>query len=264
MTRSIFTKWLWDSRRSLLGWTLGILLVGCGYAAFWPTIDDPALQQALENYPQALLEAINYTDIATPEGYLNATVYGLVVAVLLVVFGIAAGTRIVAGEEEAGVLDLTLAQPVSRVSVVLQRFAAFVASVMVILIVFWLAMLAIAAPAQFDQIPASRFAAMHVHLALFTILFGSISFAVGAATGRRALALATGAVVAVVAYASSGILPQVAGLQWTRDYSAFTWLNGSTPLLNGVDVAHAGIMIGLSVLFVGLGVAAFRRRDIAV
>ena len=68
----------------------------------------------------------------------------------------------------------------------------------------------------------------------------------------------------MLAYAASGILPQVEGLEWTRDWSAFTWLNGSMPLANGVDARHLGIMLGLSALFVGLGVLGFRRRDVAV
>jgi ABC-2 type transport system permease protein len=264
LTWSVFTKWLWDSRRSLLGWTVGVVAVGGMYAAFWPTINDPALQEALDSYPEGLLDAINYTDVTTPEGYLNATVYGLVVAVLLLIFATAAGARIVAGDEEAGVLDLTLAHPISRHSVLIQRFAAFVTSVVLVCAVFWLAILAVSVPADFTSISPVRFAAMHLHLALFAILFGGISFAVGAATGRRALALAAAAVVGVVAYAASGILPQLAGLEWTRDFSAFNWLNGSEPLSNGVDVAHAATMLGLTLLFVALGVSAFQRRDVAV
>ena len=59
MTRNVFTKWLRDSRRALLGWTLAIVVAGCGYAAFWPTINDPQMQELLENYPAALMEAIN-------------------------------------------------------------------------------------------------------------------------------------------------------------------------------------------------------------
>jgi len=105
---------------------------------------------------------------------------------------------------------------------------------------------------------------MHLHLAAFTLLFGTLAFAVGAATGRRVLALAATAGAAVVAYAASGIIPQVEGLEWVRDYSAFTWLTGSTPLANGVDVGHLAIMLGLSVLFVAAGTIAFQRRDIAV
>ena len=102
MTGSVYSKWLWDSRRSLLGWTIAIVVVGCGYAAFWPTMNDPMFTELIENYPSGLLEAINYTSITTPAGYLSATVYGLVVAVLMTVFAIAAGTRIIAGMNSRG------------------------------------------------------------------------------------------------------------------------------------------------------------------
>jgi ABC-2 type transport system permease protein len=263
MIRSVYTKWLWDARRSMLGWTLAIVVVGCGYAAFWPTINDPTFAELIENYPSALLEAINYTSITNPAGYLNATVYGLVVAVLMAVFAIAAGTRIIAGEEEAGILDLTLSQPVSRPKVALQRFAALATAVAVMLAVFLLAMLAIAVPAQFDTISVARFVAMHVHLWAFTVLFGALSFAVGAASGRRSLAWGLSGGVAVLAYAASGIIPQAEGLQWVRDYSAFTWLNGNTPLSNGLDPGQVVLMVALSAVFVAVGTLLFARRDIA-
>jgi ABC-2 type transport system permease protein len=180
------------------------------------------------------------------------------------VFAIGAGARIVAGEEEAGILDLVLSHPVSRESMVLQRFAALVTAVAVMVAAFWLAMLVIAGPADFGSVAAGSLAAMHLHLALFTLLFSSVSFAVGAATGRRGLALAVAATAGVLAYAASGILPQVEALRWTRDYSAFTWLNGSQPLRDGIDAGHLGIMLVLTVLFVGVGTLAFRRRDVAV
>lgn len=264
MIRTVFAKWLWDSRRFLVGWTLAIVLVGCGYAAFWPTFEDPEVAKLLENYPQAILEALNYTDIATPEGYLSATVYGLVVAVLLIVLSVSVGTRIIAGEEEAGILDLPLSHPVSRASLALQRVAAYVAAVLAVLAVFLVAMLLIAGPAGFDSIPAARLVAMHLHLAAFAVLFGTLTYAVGAATGRRAFALATGSGFAVLAYAMSGLIPQMEGLAWVRDWSPFTWLTGSAPLVNGVDATHLTIMLTLSAVFVALGTVAFQRRDLAV
>ncbi len=264
MTRNVFTKWLWDSRRGIGGWTLAIVLAGCGYAAFWPTIDDPSIQELIDNYPAALLEAINYTSISTAAGYLDATVYGLVVAVLLLVYAVAAGARIIAGDEEAGTLDLVLAHPVSRTSVALQRFASFTASVVLIVVVFWAVMMIIAGPAQFSGIPPAMLAAMHVHLAAFAVLFGAISFAVGAVTGRRGVALASGAVGGVLAYAASGIIPQVEGMAWVRDYSPFTWLNGAKPLINGVDLTDLALMVGISALLVAIGALGFGRRDLSV
>jgi ABC-2 type transport system permease protein len=262
--RTVYAKWLRDNRRSLIGWTVAVVLVGGGYAAFWPTFEDPEIAALLDNYPSALLEAINYTNITTPEGYLGATVYGLVDAVLLAVFGISAGARLIAGDEEAGTLDLTLSHPVSRPSLALQRVAAMATAVIGIVTVFWLVMLALSGPVRFSSIGAGNLAAMHVHLAAFALFFGSLSYAVGAATGRRAWALGVAAGVAVLAYAASGILPQVDGLEWTRDWSAFTWLSGSAPLANGLDPGHLGLMLGLSALFVAVGTLGFRRRDLAV
>lgn len=264
MNAPVLTAWLRASRRTLLGWSVGVVLVGGLYAGFWPTLDNPELQELLENYPQAILEAIGYTDVSTPQGYLNATIYGLVVAVLLLVFAVVMGTRLVAGDEEAGTLDLVQAHPVSRPSLALQRFAAFAAAVVLIVAVFWLVMVAIAGPARFSEISPAQLAAAHVHLALFTVMFGSLTFAVGAATGRRGPALATGAVVGVVAYAAAGLLPQVDGLEWTRDYSAFTWLNGSEPLRNGVDGRHVLLMLAITLALVAGGTFGYRRRDIAV
>lgn len=259
----VFGKWLWDARRSIAGWTAGIVFAGAGYAAFWPSLNNPELQGFIESYPEAILKALNYTDVTTAAGYLNATVYGLIVALLMLVYAVGAGTRTIAGDEEAGTLDLILAHPVSRASVALQRFAAFTASVVIILAGFLLVIVAISGPAQLTSVPLARLAAMHVHLAAFAILFGALTFAVGASTGRRALAMAVGAAVGVVSYAGNGIIPQVQGLEWVQDYSPFFWLNGSRPLDNGVHLGYLGLMLGLAAVLVALGVAAFQRRDVS-
>ncbi|MFQ5966552.1 MAG: ABC transporter permease subunit [Acidimicrobiia bacterium] len=264
MLGSVFGKWLWDGRRSLLGWSLAIVLVGGFYAAFWPTVDSPELQAALESYPQALLEAINYTDISTAAGYLNASVYGLIVAVLLLIYAISAGTRTISGDEVAGRLDLILAHPVSRSSVALQRFASFLFSVVIILFALWLAMLALVGPARLDGISVGQFGAMHLHLVLFGALFGAVAYAVGGATGRKSLAIAVATGVAVLGYAANGVIPQVEGMEWVRNLSPFHWLNADNPLQTGVHIGHGFLMLGLTAVLVGLGTWIFNHRDIAV
>jgi ABC-2 type transport system permease protein len=264
MLRNPLTKWLWDGRRSLLGWTIAVVVLGAGYAAFWPTIDSPAMRDALENYPEALLEALNYTDIATPDGYLTATVYGLVVAILLVVYGVGAGARAIAGDEEAGTLDLVLAHPVSRSRVALQRYTALVVSIVVFNLVLLLSLLAISPAVRLDGITLAEYAAMHAHLVLFSALFAAVSYAVGAAFGSRAVAIAAGAAFGFLGYLANGVLPQVNGLEWTRNLSPFHWLTGGSPLRNGLQAGNLLIMLGLIVLLVVLGTWRFERRDVAV
>jgi ABC-2 type transport system permease protein len=262
--RNVFTKTLWDARRSLLGWTLAIAAVAAMYAAFWPTVNTPQMQQAMANYPQGLLEAFNYNDLASAAGYVGSSVYGLLIPLLVAVFAIAYGTRAVAGDEEAGTLDLLLAHPVSRTRTALQRFGALATALVVIGAVLWLAMLAITGPAQLDDITAGEFAAATLQLALFGACLGALAFAIGAATGRKALTTGATAAVTVLAYLANGVFPQVEGLAWTRDVSPWHWSVGGEPLKHGLQVGDSLLLLATTAALVTLGTWAFNRRDIAV
>ena len=264
MLRNVFTKTLWDARRSLLGWAVAISAVAATYAAFWPTLNTPEMQRAVQNYPEALREGLNYNDLTTPAGYLGGSVYGLLVPLLVAVFAIAFGTRAVAGDEEAGTLDLLLAHPVSRTRVVLQRFAALAAALMLVGAVLLLAMLAIAGPAELEGITAAELAAATTQLALFGACLGALAFAVGAATGSKALALGTSAGVAVLTYLASGFFPQVEGLEWTRQVSPWHWYLGGEPLKNGLQTGDALLLLAVTLVLVAAGVWWFNRRDVAV
>jgi ABC-2 type transport system permease protein len=259
-----FTKWLWDARRSLLVWSAAVAVVGGIYAAFWPTANNPELQKAIEAYPQALMEAMDFTDIATAAGYLNASVYGMIVPVLLLVYAITAGARIIAGDEIAGTLDLILAYPLSRSRLALQRFAAFIVSLVIMDGVLWLAILALSGPANLEGISVAQFSAMHLHLLLFSVFFGAVAYSVGAASGSKSLALGSATGVAVFGYLAKGIFPQVEALEWVENLSPFHWLNSKNPLRSGIQIGDALLMLGLASVLVAVGTWLLNRRDIAV
>jgi ABC-2 type transport system permease protein len=264
MLRDVFTKTLWDARRSVAGWAVAMSAVAATYAAFWPTVNTPQMQQALRNYPEGILQAFNYDDLTSPAGYLGSSVYGLLVPLLVAVFAIAFGTRAVAGDEEAGTLDLLLAHPVSRTRVALQRFAALAAALVLVAAVLWLAMLAIAGPAELEGVTAAELAAATTQLALFGACLGALAFAVGAATGRKALALGASAGVAVLTYLANGVFPQVKGLEWTRDLSPWHWYLGGEPLKHGLQVGDSLLLLAVTVGLVAAGTWRFNRRDVAV
>jgi ABC-2 type transport system permease protein len=261
--RNPFTKWLWDNRRSILGWAVAVVGVGSMYAAFWPSMDNPTMRQAIESYPESIMKAMNFTDL-TAAGYLSATVFGMIVATLLVVHGVMVGTRLVAGDEEAGLLDLVLAHPISRARLGVQRFAAYAVSVVVIVVGLLLVVEVLAAAVGFAGVGFGGLAAISVHLLCFGVLFGAVGYAVGAATGRRSLAIGTGSGLAVFGFAANGVLPQVSGLAWTQNLSAYYWLTGEAPIVTGVQWGHLLLMVGLVAVLVAGGTWAFTRRDIAV
>lgn len=263
MLRSPFTKWLWDSRRSALGWVVAVVAVGGMYAAFWPSMDNPTMREAIESYPESIMKVMNFTDL-TAAGYLSATVFGMVVATLLVVHGVMAGTRLVAGDEEAGTLDLVLAHPVGRARVAVQRFAAYAVSVLAIVVGLLLVVEMLDVLVGFAGVGFGGLAAISLHLLCFGVFFGAVAYAVGAATGRRSLAIGTGSGLAVFGFAANGVLPQVSGLEWTQNLSAYYWLTGESPIVAGVQWGHLLTMVVLVVVLVAGGTWGFTRRDIAV
>jgi ABC-2 type transport system permease protein len=264
MLANPFTKALWDARRGLLGWAVAIGGVAMLYTAFFPSVSNPSMAAALRNYPEALKKAFNLEDIVSPAGYLGSYVYGLLVPVLLAVFMIVAGSRAIAGDEEAGMLDLVLAHPVSRPRLLLARLAALVTQVLLVCAVVFLLLLAISGPTKVSPVGAGHLAAATVQLALFGILFAALTLAVGAATGRRSAAIGVGTVVAVLGYFANNLAPQVPALAWTRRLSPFSYYLGGKPLVNGLDLADCAVLLAVAVGFAALGLAAFRRRDLAV
>jgi ABC-2 type transport system permease protein len=264
LLRNPFTKALWDSRRAILGWGAVIGWVAVMYTAFYPSISKPAFAKAMENYPESLKKAFNITDLTSPEGYLGSYVFGLLVPVLLAIFMVTAGSRAIAGDEEAGTLDLILAHPLSRPRLLLSRLAALVAAALFACAVVYVLLLAISGPTKISSIGAGHLAAATVQLALFGTLFGALALGVGAATGRRAAAIGTGVVVMVFGYFGNNLAPQVHGLGWVQRLSPFYYYLDGKPLVNGLDLAGCAILLGVSVIFAAAGLIRFRQRDLAV
>jgi ABC-2 type transport system permease protein len=264
MLRSVFGKTLRDQRRSLLGWTIAVAAVGVLYAAFWPLMVSPEMKAALEAFPPALLEALGYDDITTAAGYVGSTTFGLLGPALVIVFAAAVGGSAIAGEEESGRLDLTLAHPLSRWSLALQRFAAIVVGMLLVAAALALALVLISGPAQLDDIGAGNLVAASAHLAVFGVFFGALALGVGAATGRRSLVFAAIAVVAIGGFLANNLAPMVDEIAFLRDLSPFHYYQGGEPLRNGVQVADLGVLVATSVVLVALGGLVFDRRDVAV
>jgi ABC-2 type transport system permease protein len=264
MLANPYLKALRDARRSLLGWALTIGGIAVLYTMFYPSVNNPSMAAALKNYPEAMKKAFNIEDLTSPQGYLGSYVFGLLVPILLAVFMIVMGSRAIAGDEESGTLDLVLAHPVSRPRLLLDRFAALVTQVLVVCAVVYLLLLAISGPAKISSVGPGYLAAATVQLALFGICVGALTLSVGAATGKRAAAIGAGVAVAVLGYFANNLAPQVKGLEWVRYLSPFFYFSGNKPLVNGVDLGYAGVLLGAAVVFVAAGLALFRRRDLAV
>ncbi|MEZ5095704.1 MAG: hypothetical protein R2731_06050 [Nocardioides sp.] len=128
----------------------------------------------------------------------------------------------------------------------------------------WLVLMALRRPAHLDGISAGGLAAASLQLVLFAAALGSVSFAVGAATGRKGWALAAGALVAVVGYLANGVFPQVEALAWTQHVTPWHWYLDGAPLRHGVQWLDLPRLAAMALALVAAGTWAFDRRDIGV
>jgi ABC-2 type transport system permease protein len=266
MLRNVALKLVRDQRRALIWWSLGLVALTALTVALYPSIrDSPELNQTVADLPEALRELTvgSESDFTSPAGYLNSRLFALMAPLLLTIYAINLGTGAIAGEEERRTLDLLLSTPVSRRWVVLQKCAGIAAVVAALTGAFWLA-LWIGARAAEMGIGAGSLAAAAVASALFAVVIGALAFALGCVTGRRAPSLAISAAVAAASYLLNGLAMLVDWLEPARWVSPFYLALGQDPLREGLSVGGTVALVAMAAVLVGVGLAGFERRDVAV
>lgn len=260
MQLTVFAKSLADHRRSLTAWALGSAVAGMMYASFYPQMRGDAAE-ALSNFPSAMREAFHMNDMTSAAGYLNSSVFGLILPLIAMFYGITTGARTIAGDEESGQLDQILAHPLTRVRLVQERFASLTAGAFGIAALVWLAMLAVRSSAELTSITPAEFAAQCLNLALLATTFGALALGLGAAIGRRGLVLGVSAALGVLSYALHTFGEQV-GLARAAALSPFAFYIDDQPLKHGFQWGDAGALAATSLALVAVGALLLNRRDL--
>ena len=259
MLRNVFTKTLWDQRRSLGWWAAGLLAVIAVYVAPYRQYLEQGV--LVGNTDSPLYEALGYDP--SPAGYLQGTLFALTGPLLAIMAAATAGARAVAGDEEAGTLELLLAHPVSRTQLVTQRFAALTATCAWLGLVLWAGTLAAARVADLG-VGVGPVTAATAGLVLLSLGFGAVALAAGALVGRRALVLGVTAALAVGAYLAWTVGSQVDALGPVKRLSPFWWYLGGDPLRTGLDAGHLALLAAVPLALLGVTLWAMGRRDVAV
>ena len=261
MLGSVFAKSLRDQRWALLGWSTGVAFLVLVEAAVWPTMRDmPNLDELLQGYPDAMKDLFDLDAMSTAQGFMNAELFTLVLPMLFIGFAVSRGARLIAGEEERGTLDVVLLTPVSTRTLLLQKAAAVAVSVLSLGLVLFASLLA-AAPVFDLDLGVADVASGALAMTLLGIEFGFVSLAVGAATGRRAIALAVAGVLAVSGYVLYALGQIVDAVEPWQPLSPFHQAVAEGPLGAGLPASFGWLaIVALAVL--AAAVPAFGRRDI--
>ena len=186
MLRNAFFKSLRDQARPLIMWALGVAFYVALLLSIYPSIRHSAGQ--LQGYIGSLPAAVRAAflgpggDFSSPVGFVNVELLSWLAPVVFIAFAVSIAARALAGEEENGTLSLLLTHTVGRRRLVLQKYAAMVVIVAALGVVFWLALLVATAIAG-TPVGAGALAEALLRLTLLGLAVGSVTFAVGGASG---------------------------------------------------------------------------------
>jgi ABC-2 type transport system permease protein len=263
----VLRRFLADRRRSLAGWSVAAVLLVLMTVAFYPTIrDQPSIEDVVRDLPDALKATFGMDDavpLSSPAGYLHGRMFSLTMPLALVVFAIGAGARAIGGSEEDGDLELLLAQPVTRASVLLGRFAAVMGLTTAVGAVFTVALLALGP--LFGALEGLRIgwllAACAGAIAL-ALLHAAVAFAAGSVRGTRSAGVAAGAVVAAAGYLLQGLLAAAKASEAAKFASPWHWYLRRNMLVGGPDALAFVLPVSLVAVLLVVALVAFDRRDL--
>jgi ABC-2 type transport system permease protein len=199
--------------------------------------------------------------LASPEGFFAAEFFSWI-PLLLITLAIIGGTGTLAGEEDAGTLDLLLAQPVTRTRMLLEKAVGLSLAI---------AVAALAAMPGFllgeifvdIEISTGRLLAATVTMVPLALLFVALSLWGGATLPNRGAASALAIGVVVVSYFLYTLGASVDLLETPRRFTPFYWSDGSYVLIHGFSWVRAGGTLLLAGLFLALALWSFQRRDLS-
>jgi len=259
--RNVYLKALWDQRKSLPAWGSGLAMIILLEAALWPSMRDmPSLDEYLQDFPAGLRELFAIDEMTTGKGFLNAELFTLVLPMMFLVYGISHGARMVAGEEESGSLDLLLVTPLSTTRLLVHEALALVSGLAALGAVVLVSTVAGSAAFGLGITPRAALAGS-LAVTLIGVEFGTAALVTGALTGRRGLAIAVPAGLALAAYVLfvGGLF--VEQLEGWRGWSPFQQALQEGPLSSAIPGSFAWLALVPALLCLA-ALPIWARRDI--
>jgi ABC-2 type transport system permease protein len=266
MLSSLFAKSLYDMRRGLMWWSIGLFLTNYMLVSIFPSIEKSAaaLNEYMENLPAAFATLFGETsNMATIEGYLGLELFSFFLPMLTLAFAISYGGGVIGGEEEQNTLDLLLSYPIPRWRVLLEKLAALIVFTLLALFVSHIGL--VLGMASVDaSMDMGHLAAASLNTMLLTLVFGVLALTLNGIGLRRGAAAGISAGLAAITFLMNTLAPLADLPEAVRRVTPWYYYDGSGILLSGLELGNSLLLLGLIALFVVVAVLGFQRRDIAV
>jgi ABC-2 type transport system permease protein len=260
--KSVYLKTLRDFRIAVLGWGVGMgLLVYVVLATFPSLVATPQARASLVSLAGSFSWIAEPIAVDTAGGFATFKI-GFTI-LLIAIWPLMAGSRMLRGEEERGSLDALLSLPRGRSRVALEKLAAMWTTLLAMGLLIGLLTFVggKSVSADFGLVDALLFG---LNLALICGVFGAIALLLSQFTQERGMAAGWTAgllLVFIVLDMAHRVIPNT---EWLGRISPVYYYNLSKPLVPGYGTNPGAmlVLLALCILLSGAAIWLFARRDV--
>ena len=252
-----------DRIRGIAGWIGGIVAIVTVQMSVYPTVRDSTAdwEQATESFPEAFREIFRMEDYTTPAGYLSTELMTFVIPLIFIGLGAGWGARLTTEDEESRAADIILGLPISRY----HYFAARLTSLIGVLgtaALFFTVSLVVGSSLLDMNVSIARMVSASAVVLLLGLMGAGLAATIGAATGRRAVALGVSLSILIGAFMVYSLAPLVSLFDLFGTVNPWEWTLGTQPITSGFDLGKAALSVALSSILFGIAARLFSTRDI--
>ena len=252
-------------RNAIIGWAIGLSFLPAMYIGIYPQV--AADLEGLQNIVDLQIYAAMGISFGSFEEWIASTIINIV-PIIVAIYAVIDGTGTLAGEEEAGKLELMISLPIPRWQIVTVKAIAHAIALFLILLI-----VAIATTMVFFAIESEIETTLVWTDVLWGLLYtwplvmavGMISLFLGAFAPRRRVAAIISTVIVIVSYFGDNLSSQVSTLESLQPLFLFHYLNATADLfVTGPQASDIIILVGIALVAFILAVVFFQLRDITV
>ncbi len=251
------------SRRwAIIGWGIGLALLGSMYIAIFPEV-----AEEMAGLADLIIYQLMGVDLGSFAGYIASVVVNIL-PVMLGVYVIMTATATLAGEEENGTLELIVAMPLPRWQIIVVKTLAIAVALFSILtimgIICVITLTFVKQTVEVDITSGQLFVALMAAMPLM-LSFTTITLFLSSLLPSRRLALGVMAVFYLASYFAESMSVLVESLEFLKTFSLFNYFDTSTNVFTeGVKLSDVTVLLVVSLIFFALTIVSFQRRNITV
>ena len=266
MSTALLASTFRQGARGLANYTLGMVLYLWLFIWVYPSFaGSKALNTLLQDLPAGMLRVLGYSlGVTHLSGFLAGEFYSLLYLIILTIYAVFTGARVMAHLIDNRFMGYLLATPVSRRRVACTQALALLGGVVLIAALTTAGgLLGAAWFAPRSHLAAGPFVRLNlVGMLVFTVV-AAYSFLFSALAPDERTALSLSAFVTLVFYGLHIVADLSRQLRWVAHLSLFTIFNPPALIAGqGAVLVDAPVLAGITVALLVLAVLGFERRQL--